>query len=81
MNANNRIRFAALAAGAALLLSLSAASPALAREEPQPRSVPAGFYGPHCSLERIGTQYVRGDNLTGPDVPAPRWIREQRSSS
>jgi len=79
MNASNRIRFAALAAGAALLVSLSAA-PAFAREEPQPRSIPAAFYGPHCSLERIGTQYVRGDNLTGPDVPAPSWIHEQGSS-
>ena len=25
-------------------------------------------------LARIGTQYVRGDNLTGAGVPAPDWV-------
>ena len=25
-------------------------------------------------LARIGTQYVRGDDLTGAGVPAPEWI-------
>lgn len=29
-----------------------------------------------CSLERIGTQYVKCDDLTGGGVPAPRWIPE-----
>jgi len=77
MNANNRTRLAALAAGAALLLSLSLAPAAFARPEPQPPSIPSSSYGPDCSLERIGTQYVRCDNLTGHDVPAPSWIHEQ----
>ncbi len=27
-------------------------------------------------LERIGTQFVRGDNLTGAGVPAPDWVPE-----
>ncbi len=27
-------------------------------------------------LERIGTQFVRGDNLTGAGVPAPGWVPE-----
>jgi hypothetical protein len=80
MNANNRIRFAAAIAGAALLLSLSAAPAAFARPEPQPPSIPSSAYDPECPVERIGTQYVRCDNLTGPDVPAPSWIREQGST-
>lgn len=29
-------------------------------------------------LERIGTQFVRGDFLTGAGVPAPSYIPEQR---
>ncbi|MEU1973265.1 hypothetical protein ABZ477_16555 [Microbacterium sp. NPDC019599] len=77
MNANNRIRFAALAAGAALLVSLSAAPAAFARPEPQPPSIPVSVYGPYPALERIGTQFVRGDNLTGAGVSAPEWIPEQ----
>ena len=31
----------------------------------------------YCPLERIGTQLVRCDNLTGAGVPAPYWIPEQ----
>lgn len=27
-------------------------------------------------LERIGTQFVRGDDLTGAGSPAPSWIPE-----
>ncbi|MHC6591289.1 hypothetical protein [Arthrobacter sp. C152] len=30
-----------------------------------------------CPLERIGTQLVRCDNLTGAGVSAPFWIPEQ----
>jgi hypothetical protein len=30
-----------------------------------------------CPLERIGTQLVRCDNLTGAGVEAPSWIPEQ----
>ncbi|KRE91875.1 hypothetical protein [Arthrobacter sp. Soil764] len=31
-----------------------------------------------CPLERIGTQLVRCDNLTGTGVDAPSWIPEQK---
>ncbi|TQJ36361.1 hypothetical protein [Arthrobacter sp. SLBN-122] len=31
-----------------------------------------------CPLERIGTQLVRCDNLTGAGVEAPFWIPEQQ---
>ena len=30
-----------------------------------------------CPLERIGSQLVRCDNLTGAGATAPSWIREQ----
>lgn len=30
-----------------------------------------------CPLERIGSQLVRCDNLTGAGVEAPSWIPEQ----
>lgn len=30
-----------------------------------------------CPLERIGSQLVRCDNLTGAGVDAPYWIPEQ----
>jgi hypothetical protein len=32
-----------------------------------------------CPLQRIGTQLVRCDNLTGAGVRAPSWIPEQTS--
>ncbi|MDP9986427.1 hypothetical protein LFT44_15405 [Arthrobacter sp. FW306-05-C] len=31
-----------------------------------------------CPLERIGSQLVRCDNLTGLGLDAPDWIPEQR---
>jgi hypothetical protein len=31
----------------------------------------------YCPLERIGSQLVRCDNLTGAGVPAPYWVPEQ----
>ena len=75
MNAHNRIRVTGVIAGAALLLSLSTTPAAFARPEPQPPSVPSLNYG--CALVRVGTQFVRCDDLTGAGIPAPRWIREQ----
>lgn len=38
-------------------------------------NVPAPYAD--CPLERIGTQLVRCDNLTGAGVDAPFWIPEQ----
>ena len=29
-------------------------------------------------LGRIGTQYIRGDDLTGAGAPAPEWMRALR---
>jgi hypothetical protein len=30
----------------------------------------------HCALTRIGTQFVRCDDLTGAGVAAPSWVPE-----
>ncbi len=30
-----------------------------------------------CWLSRVGTQFVRCDNLTGDAVPAPRWVAQR----
>lgn len=30
-----------------------------------------------CWLARVGTQFVRCDNLTGDAVPAPRWLPQR----
>ncbi|MFC9919062.1 hypothetical protein [Agromyces binzhouensis] len=72
----------ALVASAAALLSALAAGPAVARPEPAPEPTPtavsvrvADDLG--CALRRIGTQFVRCDDLTGAGVPAPSWIPEQ----
>lgn len=32
---------------------------------------------PHCSLQRVGTQFVLCDDLTGNGVPAPAWVDER----
>jgi hypothetical protein len=64
------------AASVVLLLtvgvSIAEASPTL--EQPSPTSPGS------CPLQRIGTQFVRCDNLTGAGVPAPQWIPELGST-
>lgn len=66
-------------AAAALVVALSGSSPALARLDP---GGPAGdshqtIETRHCPLERIGTQLVRCDSLTGTGIEAPTWIPER----
>ncbi|GAA2015670.1 hypothetical protein [Microbacterium ulmi] len=80
MNASTRTKLAAIVGAAVLVGSLSAAPAASARPEPQPATGSTRQYGPYCSMERIGTQYVRCDDLTGAGVPAPSWIHEQTSA-
>ena len=65
-----------------LLVLGTTASPAAARQDPgqvstraeQPTSPPDE--GTNCPLQRVGTQFVRCDNLTGNGVPAPGWLDE-----
>lgn len=75
MNTSRRRRVAALVGAAALLASLTTTAPAFARPEPQPTAPAIDRSG--CALERIGTQFVKCDNLTGAGAPAPAWVREQ----
>ncbi|HEU4755382.1 MAG TPA: hypothetical protein VFS72_01875 [Agromyces sp.] len=66
---------ALVATGAALLAAI-AATPAAARPDPAQWPV-VQVDGDQCPLERIGTQFVRCDLLTGAGVPAPSYIPEQ----
>ena len=65
------------------VILISAASPAGAINQPGPaRSAPISTVGSgNCPLERVGTQFVRCDNLTGAGVPAPSWVPELKSSA
>jgi hypothetical protein len=67
-------RSGAVLAGALLLL---AGSLPLATASPPPNPSQSVVNG--CPLERIGTQLVRCDNLTGAGVRAPSWIPEMGS--
>jgi hypothetical protein len=67
------------ALSAILLIGLGAL-PASARQDPgSPVGPSASADGSqNCSLTRVGTQFVRCDNLTGNGVAAPAWISGQR---
>jgi hypothetical protein len=69
-------RSGAVVAGVLLLLTgwLPVAS-----ASPLPDPSQAIAFGNDCPLRRIGTQYVRCDNLTGAGVRAPSWIPELTS--
>ena len=55
--------------------TVGAASTAQARQDPgTPVPVQHVLKRP---LERVGTQFVRGDDLTGNGVPAPLWIHQR----
>ena len=68
-------RAAATVAAAFVVLGLGATSSS-ARQDPGP-PVADGGHGSACSLERVGTQFVRCDDLTGNGVPAPGYIPER----
>ena len=65
------------AMGAGVLLFLSGWLPAATASPPDPPQSTAFANG--CPLQRIGTQLIRCDNLTGAGVPAPSWIPELTS--
>jgi hypothetical protein len=65
------------AAAAAALLAGFAATTAAARPDPgPPRTTQLPSNTQECPLSRVGTQFVRCDNLTGAGVTAPVWIPE-----
>ena len=81
MNATHTRRWQA-ATVAAVLLSAVSAAPASAGPLHDP-SLPAlsasaiGSNNHTCWLQRVGTQLVRCDNLTGNGVAAPLWMPER----
>lgn len=59
------------------LLTFGVVIPAAsARFDPGSPSVPL-TPSSRCELQRVGTQFVRCDNLTGAGVRAPLWIPER----
>lgn len=49
------------------------ALPAAARQDAGPSHLGTDY--PYFrTIQRVGTQYVAGDNLTGNGVPAPGWV-------
>ena len=74
----NAVQNIAVAAGTTVVIALSAL-PAAARQDPgriEPPAPPTTAVH-FCPLERVGTQFVACDNLTGNGVPAPRWVHER----
>lgn len=66
-----------IAAATTFAVVLSAL-PASARQDPGQLDPPSRATNAHfCAPERVGTQYVACDNLTGNGVPAPTWVHER----
>lgn len=61
---------------AALVVIAVGATPSSARPESGPPVARVGHAG-ECLLQRVGTQFVRCDNLTGNGVPAPAHISQR----
>jgi hypothetical protein len=64
----------------AVFLLGTGAAPAVGQEERGTTAAVTPFISVqgfrNCPLTRIGTQFVRCDNLTGAGVAAPRWVPE-----
>lgn len=66
------------AACAALVAIGLTALPASARpDKGDPLGTTAAVDEGRCALARVGTQFVRCDNLTGNGVAAPAWVPER----
>jgi hypothetical protein len=68
-------RYAAAAAAATLLAGLAVTSAAARPDPGEPIPIRFSSYE-NCPLNRIDTQLVRCDNLTGAGVVAPAYIPE-----
>ena len=60
----------------ALLLGAVLVTPASARQDPGPAPEREST-STSCPLTRVGSQFVRCDNLTGNGVSAPLWIPQR----
>jgi hypothetical protein len=65
---------------AALVLISLGATPASARSDVGTHLLTTDHAGA-CQLQRVGTQFVRCDNLTGNGVAAPAWISRADSTT
>ena len=70
---HRHIRRALTPTAVALALIGVVVTPAAARQDVGEPLTNIG-QGEPCSLQRVGTQFVRCDDLTGNDVPAPAFI-------
>ena len=70
-------RTVAVAAAALTLVALSAVPSSASQDSGRVAGSHAWAHVGPCHLERIGTQFVRCDDLTGNGVPAPAHIRAQ----
>ena len=70
-------------AGSAIAMSIifvAAVSPAVANQSAQRLSASISMLGSgNCPLERVGTEFVRCDNLSGAGVPAAPWVPELKA--
>ena len=73
MNTTPRLMKLVSAVAVTILLLLPGMTPPSATARPDPGEANT-LVGDHCLLQRVGTQYVRCDNLTGNGVPAPAWV-------
>jgi hypothetical protein len=70
------IRYLMLTTVFAVALTVNPASMAMGRQDSGP---PAGSTASQwCPVERVGTQIVRCDDLSGAGVSAPLWLPEVR---
>lgn len=72
----HRARRLLQAATITVALAVATALPAGARPDPGPPVETLETFD-HCLLERVGTQFVKCDDLTGNGVPAPAWVRQR----
>ena len=75
---NAATRTAARGALTIAVIVVSVAGPADARQDPGTPNPSASTIQPtrHCPLTRVGTQFVRCDDLTGAGVAASPWVPE-----
>jgi hypothetical protein len=75
---NIQTRRGIVTAFATILVAATGTGSAVAAPDPGPvRTYPASAQSSaDCPLERVGTQLVRCDNLTGAGVPATEWVPE-----
>jgi len=69
---------ASLASAAALVLVVAAAPASARQDSGSARGAARALGSSHCTLERVGRQFVKCDDLTGNNVVAPGWVHRRR---